>query len=177
MATSTWALDAAHSELLFKVKHLMISNVKGVFTQFTGSLTTEGDDFFTASIEASIVASSISTNNADRDAHLKGADFFDTENYPSLTFKSTQVEKKGEDELLVTGDLTVKGVTKPVQLTVEIGGINKDPWGNIKAGFSFHTRINRKDYDLTWNAALETGGVLVSDDVTINGDIQFLKQS
>ena len=177
MSTTTWVIDAAHSELLFKVKHLMISNVKGQFTSFTGTITCDGDDFSTMKVHATVNASSISTNNIDRDGHLKSADFFDADKFPTLTFSSTQVEKKGENELSVTGDLTIKGVTKPVVLDVEAGGINKDPWGNTKAGFSFQTRINRKDFGLNWNAALETGGVLVSDEVTITGDIQLTKQA
>jgi polyisoprenoid-binding protein YceI len=174
-ARTKWVLDPSHSELLFKVKHLMISNVKGEFQKFNAEIS--GDDFFTSKINVMIDASSISTNNEQRDVHLKSADFFDVENHRELSFKSTSFKQIADDEYQLNGLLTIKGISKEVSLEVEFGGINKDPWGNEKAGFSFKGKINRKDWGLNWNAALETGGVLVSDEVKISGEIQFAKQS
>ena len=173
--TRTWVLDPTHSELTFKVKHMMITNVKGEFKNF--SIDVEGEDFFKSQLAVSVDAESISTNNEDRDNHLKSADFFDVEKHKELTFKSTTFEHKEDDEYLLKGMLTIKGVSKEVKLEVEFGGINKDPWGNDKAGFSFTGKINRKDWGLNWNTALETGGVLVSEEVKISGEIQFTKQS
>lgn len=178
MTTATqakWVLDAAHSELTFKVKHMMIANVKGEFKSF--DITVEGSDITQARIEVNIDASSIYTKNEQRDEHLKSADFFDSEAFPAIQFKSTGFEKKSEDELVLKGILTIKGISKEVNLDVEFGGTNKDPWGNEKAGFSIEGKINRKDWGLNWNAALETGGVLVSEEVKISGEIQFLKQA
>ncbi len=169
-----WTLDAAHSEVSFKVKHLMISNVKGEFKNVTGSI--EGEDFANAKVHASIEAASIFTNNTDRDNHLRSADFFDTEHYPEITFESSAFRKLDNENYKLTGLLTIKGVRKEVSLDVEFGGINKDPWGNEKAGFSIDGKINRKDWGLNWNAALETGGVLVSDEVKIQTEVQFVKQ-
>lgn len=169
-----WSLDPAHSEITFKVKHLMISNVKGEFRKF--NVEVNGDDWKTAKINAVLDASSISTNDEGRDAHLRGADFFDTENSKEIVFKSTSFEPKGGDDYELKGDLTMKGVTKPVKLDVEFGGIGKDPWGNEKAGFSLSGKLNRKDWGLTWNAALETGGMLVSDEVKISAELQFVKK-
>ncbi len=176
-AKTTWILDPAHSEISFRVKHLMISNVKGVFTEFRAETTTEGDDFATASVTASINASSVNTGNADRDAHLRSADFFDTGASPEINFRSESFTGTGEGNFELAGELTIKGVTKRVVLEVEYGGLMKDPWGNVKAGFSVNGKINRKDFGLNWNAALETGGVLVSDEVKISAEVQFLKQS
>lgn len=176
MAT-TWNLDAAHSEITFKVKHMMITNVSGSFQKFDVKTTTEGDDFSTAKIAFSADVDSISTGNADRDNHLKSPDFFDAGNFSKLTFDSTKVEKKGEDTFVLHGNLTIKDVTKPVQLNVEIGGIGKDPWGNQKAGFTLTGKIKRAEWNLNWNAALETGGVLVSDEVRLHADIQLIKQA
>lgn len=175
MATTTWALDPTHSELLFKVKHLMITNVKGEFRKFEGSI--EGEDFRTAPVKVLIQADSIFTNNDDRDAHLKSGDFFDVEEFPELSFVSTAFVKKDDDAYELTGTLSIKGVSKEVKLDVEYGGTNKDPWGNEKAGFSIKGKINRKDWGLNWNAALETGGVLVSEEVKIEGEIQFVKKA
>ena len=172
---TVWTLDPAHSEITFKVKHLMISNVKGEFKSFNATI--EGDDLERAKIKASIDASSVFTNNEDRDNHLKSADFFDVENYGELVFEGTSFKKLNEDEYKLTGLLTIRGVTKEVTLDVEFGGINKDPWGNEKAGFSLEGKINRKDWDLNWNAALESGGVLVSEDVKIQAEVQFVKQT
>ncbi len=169
-----WVLDPTHSELVFKVKHLMISNVKGEFKTFNAEL--EGEDFENVKVSAFVDAGSVYTNNQDRDNHLKSADFFDVESYKELTFEGTSFEKVDDDEYKLKGLLSIKGVSKEVTLDVEFGGVAKDPWGNEKAGFSFSGKINRKDWSLNWNAALETGGVLVSDDVRINGEVQFVKQ-
>lgn len=176
MAKNTWAVDPTHSEVQFKVKHLMITNVTGSFKQFDVSATTEEDDFSTAQLQFSAPIESISTNNAQRDGHLKSADFFDAEHHPELTFKSTKVEKVDDDEYTVYGDFTIKGITKETKLKLELGGITKDPYGNTKAGFTIAGKINRNDYGLTWNAALETGGVMVSEDVRLNAEIQLVKQ-
>lgn len=175
VAKTKWVLDPTHSELTFKVKHMMITNVKGEFKNF--SVEVDGDDIFKSSLNVIVDASSINTNSTDRDKHLKSADFFDVENHKELTFKSTSFKKKDDDEYELKGILTIKGISKEVALEVEFGGINKDPWGNEKAGFSVEGKINRKDWGLNWNAALETGGVLVSEEVKIAGEIQFVKQS
>ena len=169
MATTNWTLDKQHSEVTFKVRHMMISNVKGAFTDFDATLQTEGDDFKTANVAAEVQVASITTNNTDRDNHLKGEDFFNVEKNATITFKSNSLQHE------VTGELTINGVTKPVQLDVDFGGINTDPWGNTKAGFSFEGKIKRSDFGLNWNAALEAGGVMVSDDVKIAGELQFVK--
>ncbi|RIV68395.1 YceI family protein [Flagellimonas aequoris] len=173
MSTTIWNLDPTHSELTFKVKHLMISNVKGSFTKFNAKI--EGDDFETSKITATVDATSVFTNNTDRDGHLKSADFFEVETYPELKFESTSITKTDDGEYTLIGDLTIKGITKSVELDVEFGGFMKDPYGNEKAGFSFEGKINRKDFGLNWNAALETGGVLVSDEVKIAAEVQFVK--
>lgn len=175
MNTTKWAIDPTHSEIGFKVKHMMFTNVSGSFTKFDASATTEGDDFENASFEFSGDIDSVQTGNADRDGHLKSGDFFDAENSPKLTFKSTSFTKAGSDYKL-EGDLTVRGVTKPVTLDAEFGGIAKDPWGNTKAGLSITGKLNRKDWGLTWNSALETGGVLVGEEVKLAIELQFVKQ-
>lgn len=172
---TNWAIDTTHSELTFKVKHMMIANVKGEFKNFTVDF--EGEDLSSAKIYVTVDASSINTNNEQRDAHLKSADFFDVENHKELTFESTEINQISDDEYEMKGILTMKGVSKEISLDVEFGGINKDPWGNEKAGFSINGKLNRKDFGLNWNAALETGGVLVSEEVKISGELQFVKQS
>ena len=178
MATTKWVLDPGHSELGFKVKHLMVTNVSGSFKNFSVTAETTDDDFANAVVDFSADATSITTNNEQRDEHLKSADFFDTTNFPTLNFKATKFEQSGDDgEYELTGHLTMKGVTKPVKLKVEFGGIVKDPWGNTKAGFTLSGKLNRKDFGLNWNAALETGGVMVSEDVRINSEIQLIKQA
>ncbi|HXF14668.1 MAG TPA: YceI family protein [Terriglobales bacterium] len=175
-AISTWNLDAAHSVAEFKVKHMMISNVKGQFTKLTGTLKFDEQDITNSAVEASIDAGSIHTRDAQRDAHLKSADFFDVEKFPALTFKSTAITRKSDDELAVAGDLTIHGVTRKIVFAVEGPTPSaKDPWGNTRLGLSATARINRKDYGLTWNAALETGGILVGDEITITLDVQFVK--
>lgn len=174
MATKKWVLDPAHSELQFKVKHMMVTNVTGNFTQFTVDVTTKSDDLQDADIQFSADVDSVYTGNKQRDEHLKSGDFFDSKAYPELTFQSASFKKINDDgdyELL--GDLTIKGVTKPVKLQVNFGGTAKDPWGNVKAGFSVSGKINRKDWGLNYNAALETGGVMVSEEVRILAELQM----
>ena len=174
-AVSTWNIDSSHSSVQFKVKHMMISNVKGEFTAITGSLKHDSDNPANSQVEVSIDATSINTRDAQRDTHLKSPDFFHVDQFPTLTFKSTHVSRKN-GELAVTGDLTIHGITRPV--TFEVEGPSepmKDPWGNTRLGLSATARINRKDFGLTWNAALETGGILVGDEVTITLDVQFIK--
>ena len=175
MSTTQWLIDPAHSEISFKVKHLMITNVKGEFKEFTGSVEHNGLEFLADSIVVTLKAESIFTNNSDRDNHLRTSDFFEAEKYPELTFKGSTLTKVEDDEYTHTGTLTMKDVTKEISLDVEFGGVNKDPWGNEKAGFSVSTKINRKDWGLNWNSTLETGGVLVSDEVKISADLQFVK--
>lgn len=177
MATTKWTLDPTHSELGFKIKHLMISNVSGAFTSFNVQTETEGDDFSKAQVLASVEVASINTNNTQRDEHLRQADFFETTTHPSITFKSTRVERVDSDTFHVYGDLTIKETTRPVKLDVEYSGIAKDPWGNVKAGFTLAGKINRKDFGISYNAALETGGVMLGEEVKINGEIQLVKQA
>jgi len=176
MATTKWTLDPTHSELQFKVKHLMITTVTGSLKSFSAELLADGDDFSTGSVSFTGDINSLDTGNADRDAHLKNADFFEMEKFPTIDFRSTQIEKDGSD-YIVKGDLTIKGETKAVKLTAEFGGIATDPWGNTKAGFTLSGKINRTDFGLTWNAALEAGGVMVSEEVRILGELQFVKQA
>ena len=174
---TTWVIDPTHSEFTFKVKHMMISTVSGHFEKFDTKVEANENDFTNADINVEVAVNSINTNNTDRDNHLKSVDFFDVENHPAMTFESTNFTKVDDDEYKLKGLLTIKGVSKEVFLDVEFGGTNKDPWGNLKAGFSFNGKINRKDWGLNWNAALETGGVLVSDEVKIGGEVQFVKQA
>jgi polyisoprenoid-binding protein YceI len=174
--TTTWNIDPVHSGAEFKVKHMMISNVKGQFTVVNGILSLDADDLINSRVEASLDAASVNTRDAQRDAHLKSADFFDVEKFPTLSFKSTRVSRTGDGELAVAGDLTIRGVTRSVVFNVEgPTAPGKDPWGNTRVGLSATTKVNRKDFGLTWNAALETGGILVGDEVTITLDVQFLK--
>ena len=173
---TTWKLDPAHSHAEFKVKHMMISNVKGSFNSLTGTLTEHPTDKTLSSIEASIDVNSINTGDAQRDAHLKSADFFDSAQFGTMTFRSTKVQPNGDGGYNVTGDLTIHGQTR--QQTFVVDGPSapgKDPWGNTRIGLSATTKINRKDYGLSWNAALETGGILVGDDVNITIEAQFIK--
>ena len=175
-ATTTWNLDPVHCVAEFKVKHMMISNVKGQFTTLTGVLSLDETNHTNSRVEASVEAASINTRDAQRDTHLKSRDFFDAEKFPTLTFKSTRIARSGSGELAVTGDLTIRDVTRNVVFTVE-GPTPpaKDPWGNTRLGLSATTKINRKDFGLTWNATLETGSILVGDEVTITLDVQFVK--
>jgi polyisoprenoid-binding protein YceI len=179
-ATTTrtkWTLDPTHSEVNFKVKHLMIANVKGAFQKFNASIEAVGTDFGNARVQATLDAASIFTNEENRDTHLRSADFFDVEQHPHLHFTGTDMKHVGGNDYTLTGDLTIKGITKPVTLEVEFGGKNTDPWGNEKLAFALNGKINRKDWGLNWNAALETGGVLVSDEVRISAELQFAKQA
>jgi polyisoprenoid-binding protein YceI len=174
--TTTWNIDPVHSVAEFKVRHMMISNVKGQFTGLTGTLTMDEADVTKSRVEATIEAASINTRDPQRDAHLKSADFFDVEKFPTLTVKSKRIARTGDGELAVTADLAIHGVTREVVFNVE-GPTPpaKDPWGNIRLGLSATTKISRKDFGLTWNSTLETGGILVGDEVTITLDVQFVK--
>ena len=174
MATTNWVIDASHSEIQFKVKHLVITTVTGSFKEFSGAVEA-GDTFENAKISFEADTNSISTNSEQRDGHLKSGDFFDVEKFPKLSFKATKFAKKGDDFEL-TGDLTIKDVTKSVTLAVEYGGTATDPWGNVKAGFEVTGKINRKDFGLTWNAPTEAGGVLVSEEVKLIANVQLLKK-
>ena len=177
MATNNWVLDPAHSEVQFKIRHLMITNITGTFNLFEARAITQDDDFSSAKLSFKANIGSINTNNEQRDAHLKSPDFFDVEKYPILSFTSTKtedVEENGDFELI--GDLTIRDVTKKVKFNVEFGGIMKDPYGQTKAGFSISGRINRKDYGLTWNATLESGGVVVGEDIKLTSEIQLIKE-
>ena len=176
MANTTWVLDPAHSELQFKVKHLMITTVTGSLKSLTGSVNSSSDDFENAEVKFEAETGSIDTGNTDRDNHLKSADFFDADQFPKITFISASLAKDGSDYSL-KGDLIIKDITKPVKINVEFGGIATDPWGNTKAGFTISGKINRTDFGLSWNAALETGGVMVSEEVKILGELQFVKQA
>jgi polyisoprenoid-binding protein YceI len=176
VTTTTWNIDPIHSVAEFKVKHMMISNVKGQFSGISGMLSRDEVDVTNSRVEVTIDAASINTRDAQRDGHLKSADFFDVEKFPTLSFKSTRIQNAGEGELKVSGDLTIHGVTRNVVFEVEgPTAPGKDPWGNTRIGVSATTKINRKDFGLTWNAALETGGILVGDDVTLTLDVQFVK--
>jgi len=174
--TTTWNIDPIHSVAEFKVKHMMISNVKGHFPKVTGTLSLDESDLANSRVEASIETASIETRDPQRDTHLKSADFFDVEKFPTISFKSTSVRIVKDDKLAVEGDLTIRGVTRKVLFSVEgPTPAAKDPWGNTRVAVSASTKINRKDFGLTWNAALETGGILVGEEVTITLDIQFVK--
>lgn len=176
-AVSTWKIDPAHSVAEFKVKHMMISNVKGSFSGLSGTLIEHTTDKTLSSIDASIEIGTISTGDAQRDGHLKSADFFDAEKFPTMTFKSTTVHPNGDGGYNVTGDLAIHGVTRQQVFVVEgPSDPAKDPWGNTRIGISATTKINRKDYGLNWNAALEAGGILVGDDVNITIEAQFIQQ-
>jgi polyisoprenoid-binding protein YceI len=175
MGTTKWTIDPTHSEIGFKVKHMMFTNVSGLFETYEVTITTEDDDFTKSSIAFTADVASINTNNVDRDNHLKSADFFDADNNPKLTFTSTSLTNTGSGFEL-TGELALNGVSKTVKLETEISDLMKDPWGNTKIGLNISGEINRKDWGLTWNSALETGGVLVSETVKLNIQLQLLKQ-
>lgn len=176
MATTKWILDPTHSELGFKVKHLMISNVSGSFKNFTAEVETEDDDFSKARVSLTAQMASVFTNNEQRDAHLRTSDFFEVDNHPQLTFHSTRVEKLDNDTFTLWGALTLKGITKPVKLAVDFSGVTNDPWGAERAGFTVSGKLNRKDWGVNYNALLETGGVALSEEVKINAEIQVVKQ-
>jgi polyisoprenoid-binding protein YceI len=173
-----WEIDPAHSSAQFSVRHLMISNVKGEFTKVTGIVNFDGENIERSSIEASVDVNSISTREPDRDAHLKSADFFDVANFPAMVFKSHRVVKNADGSAKLIGDLTIRGTTRETAFTLE-GPTSpvKDPWGNVRRGASAMAKINRKDFGLTWNAALETGGVVVGDEVSITLDVELVQKS
>ncbi len=173
---TNYIVDAMHSEISFKVKHLMISTVTGNFTEFSANVSSENDDFSNANISFNASIASIATGNQQRDEHLKGADFFDAEKFPTLSFSSTSFTKKIESEYTLVGDLTIKDKTKTVELAVEFGGLMTDFYGQTKAGFEIVGKINRKDFGLTWSAVTEAGGVVVSDEVKLQLNIQLIKQ-
>lgn len=174
---TTWAIDPDHSNIGFKVKHLMVSNVKGSFDKHTGIVEINDKDITKSKVEVVIDTASINTNVQKRDEHLRSADFFDVAKYPTMTFVSKKVAKAGKDKLKVTGDLTLHGVTKQVVLDVEpLSKESKDPWGNIRRGTTATTKIDRKDFGLTWNKGLETGGVLVGEEITITLEIELIRK-
>ena len=172
---TTWVADPTHSEIVFKVKHLMITNVKGAFRKFEAVI--DGEDFTKSKISANIDVASVFTNDDNRDGHLKSADFFDVEKYPEILFEGKSFNKIDNENYTMKGLLTIKGIAKEVSFHVEYAGTNKDPWGNEKAGFSLSGKISRKDWGMNFNATLETGGVLLSDEVKVNAEIQFVKKS
>ena len=175
LTPGTWTIDAAHSSVAFSVKHLMISKVRGSFSGFSGTVTVPEDRLATT-VEVTIDPATVNTADANRDAHLKNGDFFDAEQFPSWKFVSKSIRVDGNDYILA-GDLTMRGVTKPVDLEVEFEGVSKDPWGNIKAGFSAQGEVNRKDFGMEYNAALETGGVLIGEKVKLSFDIELAKSA
>ncbi len=176
MATTKWVLDPTHSEVQFKVKHLVISTVSGFFKSFEGSLTTDNDNFENAEIDFSLDVNSIDTNQEQRDGHLKSPEFFDAEKYPKISFKSTSFTKNGDDYKL-QGNLTIKDITKPVTLDVELGGSATDFYGNTKAGFEITGKINRKEFGLTWDGVTEAGAIVVGEDIKLHINVQFAKQA
>lgn len=178
MSTSKtkWVIDPTHSELGFKIRHLMITNVSGTFGKVQATAESNGDDFSTANVEARIEVESINTNNSQRDAHLRNADFFEAEKFPYITFKSTGIKKIDEETYKLVGDLTIKETTKPVELNLEFGGVTKDPWGNSRAGFSLSGKLNRHDFGVSYNPVLETGGVALGEEIKIWGEVQLVKQ-
>ncbi len=175
MANTKWVLEPSHSELQFKIRHLMIANVTGNFKKFEGTVETDGDNLETAKINFSADVDSITTHNEQRDGHLKSPDFFDVASHPSINFESTSFTKEDEENYKLHGNLTMHGVTLPVSLNVEYGGTIKDPWGNIRSGFTVEGKINRKDFGLSWNAPTEAGGLMVGEDVKVHASMEFVK--
>ncbi len=174
MNTQKWTIDNTHSSIEFKIKHMMITNIKGNFTDYKGEITMNEGDFESAALSFTAEVASINTKNADRDKHLLSADFFDAEQFPKVTFTSTKVSKKSGHDYTITGELNMHGVSKIVHLETEFGGEMKDPWGNTKLAINVVGKINRKDWGLNWNSALETGGVLVSEEVKLEAELQFV---
>lgn len=172
-----WSLDASHSNIKFSVTHMMVTETEGSFKIFSGSVNATKEDFSDSQVEFSADAKSINTDNEDRDKHLRSGDFFDAEKYPQITFKATSFKKVKGNQYTLIGDLTMHGVTKKVTFNATYGGTMKDPWGNTKAGFKATTKINRKDFGLMWNAALEAGGAVVSDEVSIVVNVELKKES
>jgi len=177
MATKHWVLDASHSDVQFKVKHLMITTVTGSFKTFSGSVETEGDDITTAKIQFTADVTSISTNNDQRDAHLKNGEFFDVDNHPQLTFVSSKLEKVDGDDYKLYGTLTMRGVSKEIALNVEFGGIITDPWGNTRAGYTVTGKVNRTDFGVSFGAVTDGGAILLGHDVSIIANVQFVAQA
>jgi polyisoprenoid-binding protein YceI len=177
MANESWQVDGAHSAVNLTVRHMVISKVRGRFTKWDAKLALDTTDLARSSVEVEIDASSIDTGVADRDAHLRSPDFLDAQKYPKLRYRSRRVEAVAKDRLRVVGDLTIRDVTREVVLDVEYGGQGKDPWGNQRAGFTATASLNRKDFGLTWNQALETGGVLVADRVDVELELQAIRQA
>jgi polyisoprenoid-binding protein YceI len=177
MATVKWILDPTHSEIQFKIRHLMITNVTGSFGKFLAELETTDENFETAKVNFSADVDSITTNNEQRDAHLKSADFFEVAKHPKLLFVSTKIEKVSGEEYTLYGDMSFHGFTKNVKLKVEHGGLIKDPWGNTRTGFTVEGKISRKDFGLVWNAATEAGGVVVDDEVKLHSSVEFVKEA
>jgi polyisoprenoid-binding protein YceI len=175
MSATTWQLDAAHSEVLFRVRHLMVSTVSGKFTKFNSSVSAQNDEFGGAQIEFNVETGSIDTGVEHRDNHLRSDDFFNAEQFPHMTFKSRELKKTGAGTYELHGDLTIRDITKPVTLQVELGGIAKDPYGNTKAGFEVTGKINRKEFGLKWDAITEAGGAVVADEVRIHANVQYSK--
>jgi polyisoprenoid-binding protein YceI len=173
----SWKIDTAHSEINFSVRHMMIATVRGQFEKFSGTIDFNETEPARSSVDIQIEADSINTRESKRDAHLRSPDFFDVENYPLITFKSKSIEVKDENRALITGNLTIRDVTRQIVLDVEYAGMAQTPFGTTNAGFSASTRINRKDWGLNWNVALETGGVLVSDEIKIDIDLEIIKQT
>jgi len=176
MSTTKWVIDPTHSEIGFKVKHMMFTNVSGKFSKFDATIEAEDSNLENAKIEFTGAIDSVTTGNADRDTHLLSADFFDAAQFPEIKFSATSFTKINEGEYELVGDLNLHGVTKSVKLAAEYGGLMKDPWGNTKMALALEGKINRKDWGLNWNSALETGGVLVSEEVRLNIELQFLQQ-
>jgi polyisoprenoid-binding protein YceI len=177
MATTKWALDPTHSEVTFKVRHMMISNVTGKFTKFDAAAETEGEDFTTAKVTFTVQVNSVTTGNEQRDGHLQSPDFFDTAKFPTIKFAPTKFTPKGSaGEYEVLGNLSIRDITKPVSLHVEFGGVIKDPWGHTRAGFTVEGKINRKDFGLQWHAVTEAGGLVVADDVRIHVGLEFVRE-
>jgi polyisoprenoid-binding protein YceI len=175
METVKWVLDPSHSEVQFKVRHL-VSKLSGYFKEFNANVETEGEDFTTAKIDFSANTNSISTNNDQRDEHLRGKDFLYAEKYPKIIFKGEKLKKKEDGNYLLQGTLSIRDISKPVVLDVEYGGLDKDPWGNLRAGFIAHGKINRKDFGINFSMITEAGGILVGDDVEIECSVEFIKQ-
>jgi polyisoprenoid-binding protein YceI len=175
LTKTKWSIDPTHTEIQFKAKHLMITTVTGTLKTFTAEIETEGTDFATAKINFSGDIASITTGNEQRDGHLQGEDFFDSAKFPKLSFVSTALTKESGDEYSLSGNLTIRDVTKPVKLKVELGGIAKDPWGNTKAGLQVSGKINRKDFGLKFHVVNEAGDLLVSDDIKLHAELQLLK--
>lgn len=174
---TTYKIDPDHSDVMFKVKHLMISTATGVFKKFDATLEIDEEDFSRAKINFEADIDSVDTKNEQRDAHLKGDDFFNAEQFPKMTFKSTSIEKSGDDEYKLIGDLTIRDITKPVELKAEYNGSTKDPWGQQRMGFEVSGKINRKEYGLKWSAVTEAGGLVVADDVKLSMNVEMIKQA